>query len=146
MDAPKLERERLYSNILAGNVTAVRTTLKAGFDVTSQDANGLTPLHYAATRCTDEPIPSLLIQFGANPNALDRSLRTPLHLAVIFRNASVVRLLVANGANVNAVDDTGMTPYDYGNDDIRNFLRHPDTSMGPAPRREEGSHLPNRGR
>ena len=47
----------------------------------------------------------LLIKRGANVNARDQGISTPLRLASSKWNAETVRLLVENGADVNACDE-----------------------------------------
>ncbi|NOT68393.1 MAG: hypothetical protein HOP04_08730 [Methylophilaceae bacterium] len=72
-----------------------------------------TPLHSAiAERHTE--IAELLINRGANVNALNRSNRTPLHfLARDVKDKKLAELMISQGADVNAKDKYGETAYDF---------------------------------
>lgn len=66
--------------------------------VNSQDENGETPLHHAATDCDTTKISFLLAQ-GANPNIQDLYSDTPLHNAIYASCVEGVKLLMQGGAN-----------------------------------------------
>lgn len=74
-----------------------------------------TPLHIACHRGETE-ITKLLLDHGANANAEDSFLRTPLHLVAggyyPFKedDIRVVRLLLEHGADINAQDLNRETP------------------------------------
>ena len=93
----------------------------------SRDANigaidrfGETPLHDAAHDSDAYDVAKLLIENGANVNAMPyyvdvgqrRRMWAPLHRAA-WRNAmQVAKLLLDNGANVNLLDEDGCSPMD----------------------------------
>lgn len=79
------------------------------FDVNFSDANGYTPLHYAARYGLDE-LCNILILNKADVNCSNKRGQTPLHLAALNNKTGVIRVLLDNGANVNAVDMAGNTP------------------------------------
>jgi ankyrin repeat protein len=55
----------------------------------------------------------LLIEHGADVQAQDQNLSTPLHLASsLFQNAESVQLLIEYGADVHAQDQSHKTPLD----------------------------------
>ena len=74
---------------------------------------GITPLHRAA-RATASPAITLLLQHGADVNAADETLQTPLHLAAGPNSrppsAETINPLLEGGAEVNAKDQEGNTP------------------------------------
>jgi cytohesin len=67
----------------------------------------ITPLHWAATRAE---VAEFLIAKGADVNAKDKNLVTPLHRAASGNGLRVAEILIAKGADVNAKDSRGRTP------------------------------------
>jgi outer membrane protein OmpA-like peptidoglycan-associated protein len=70
----------------------VRVLLKSGANVNAMDADGATPLHWAAWS-GNYLITKMLLANGANPNALDHLDRSPLDWAVMTGQADIMRLL-----------------------------------------------------
>ena len=73
-----------------------------GGNVNLQDEPGMTPLHHAVNGNwdgTNFDTINLLINRGADVNAIDDTHHTPLHMA---SNEEIAELLINNGANVNA--------------------------------------------
>jgi ankyrin repeat protein len=85
--------------------------IEAGAGVNDTDANGRTPLHYAA-RCDCERAVEALLDAGARVNDLDTNGWSPLHFAAASGNQAVLRALVAAGAVVNARSSDVGTPLD----------------------------------
>ena len=84
--------------------------LTAGADPNIKDANGETPLHFAARRPGPGAVSKVLLAKGADPNARDARSRTPLHSAASGKNVEVVRVLIDGKADVDARNDEGRTP------------------------------------
>lgn len=61
---------------------------------------GYTPLHVAAKNGNAE-LCKLLIDYGANVNAVTPSKMTPLHISVLENHVHIVQLLLENNANVH---------------------------------------------
>ena len=57
---------------------------------------GRTPLMWSITEFAETAIPQLILN-GADINATDIDLNTPLHLAVAMENEETVRLLIKKG-------------------------------------------------
>jgi ankyrin repeat protein len=57
-------------------------------------------------------ITRLLLERGADPNAVDDRGNSVLKMAAMACDAEIVRLLVAAGADVNATDPSGMAPFE----------------------------------
>ena len=92
------------------SVDVVRGCIEGGADVNTRSdesrgplRGGSTPLHYAAAGARDPAVVSLLLEAGADVNALDRDRYSPLHRAA-ERNEdpAMIAVLVEAGADVNA--------------------------------------------
>jgi len=94
----------LHAAARGGWDKVVKVLLKAGADVNARDKSGLSALAISADENHQE-IYSLLKKAGAKEESW-----TPLHVAVIERDANAVRDLIAAGADLNACDCTGQTP------------------------------------
>jgi hypothetical protein len=79
-------------------------------DTDSRDSNGNTPLHTALLR-SNLHTAALLIEAGADVNAINNNGDTPLHIAIESHYALfIVPLLIEAGADVNARNNDGNTP------------------------------------
>jgi len=88
------------------------------------DESGMRPLHtlyQGAEGCAVQTRPTpdgtkqitrMLLERGADPNAVDDRGNSVLKFAAMECDAEVVRMLVAAGADVNAVDQNGMAPFE----------------------------------
>lgn len=92
--------------------------LAAGCDVDIRNGSeiqgsiGETALHCAAFWGRDE-IAMMLIDAGADVNALTERKSTPLHDAARMGNVTIAKLLLDHGAKPNARDNEGETPLDW---------------------------------
>ena len=100
LEEPSLE-ESLLLAVGMGDIEEVNRLLDRGARINyRQGSSGLTPLMVAEK----EAVVSVLLQRGANPNAVDQDGATPLHHAVLKEEAEgMIALLVQGGADVNAV-------------------------------------------
>ena len=93
----------------AGDVAAVKAMLKSGGDVNAAQGDGMTALHWAASR-GDAAMTRMLLSAGANIRATTRlGGITPLHMASQAGHAQVVAAVIAAGADVNTSTTTGAT-------------------------------------
>jgi ankyrin repeat protein len=68
----------------------------------------VTLLHLAVSNPT-EAVTEFLIERGADVDAIDKHLRTPLHLAANIGSSNSL-VLIANGAKTNVRDNYGFSP------------------------------------
>ena len=90
----------------------VSLLLKAGARVDIADANGLTPLHLAASNAPPALLSRLAEHAGKSGTLRDAAGRTPLHYATLSGNyaATNASVLIHWGADVNSRDNQGLTP------------------------------------
>ncbi|XP_061838603.1 histone-lysine N-methyltransferase EHMT2 [Nerophis lumbriciformis] len=101
---------QLYPAAKQGEVQKVLLMLMEGIDPTYQpdSQNRRSALHAAAQRGLLE-VCYILLQAGAQIDAQDRDLRTPLLEAIVNNHIEVARYLVQNGACVYHVETDGYT-------------------------------------
>lgn len=76
--------------------------------VTSKDADGDTPLHVVARR-GDRHAVGLLIEAGADVNAIGDMGETPLHVAIAQGDEEIIYLLLSGGARTDIRSEFGQT-------------------------------------
>lgn len=85
-------------------VVSIRGLHSLGVDVNTSFDNR-TPLYMAAAYGHRESV-MLLLQLGANPDALSMQNRTPLDAAMTKRHFNICRILCAAGASIKRADGT----------------------------------------
>jgi len=85
-------------NIAANNLKEVQDMLENGFEVTSRDSRGWTPLHQSCYMGDEHlTITKLLLSRGAEVEAINKEGHTPLELAQRFCNVKTEHLINARG-------------------------------------------------
>jgi ankyrin repeat protein len=94
-----------------GRRTAVERLMTAGADLDAVSRNALrnTPLH-AAVAGGHVEVSLVLIDSGADVNAVDAGGHTPLHIAAEAGYVPVAKALLARGASAHVVDAEDRTP------------------------------------
>jgi ankyrin repeat protein len=93
--------------VMRGDTSAVRLLLKQGADVNAAQADGMTALHWAASR-GDADLTKMLVFAGARVDAFTRNGNyTPLHLAAKAGRGGSAKALLAAGADVKLATTSG---------------------------------------
>lgn len=94
---------------MRGDAATVRRLLQQGADVNAAQGDGMTALHWAATR-GDAELARLLLKAKASTAAKTRiGALTPLHLAAQSGSAEVVAALLKAGADARATTGVGVS-------------------------------------
>ncbi|XP_007893245.2 protein phosphatase 1 regulatory subunit 16A [Callorhinchus milii] len=111
------ENIQLLEAASRNDVEEVQQLLKNGIAPDLYNEDGLTALHQC---CIDDykEIVKLLLAEGADVNACDSELWTPLHAASTCGHLHLVEELIKQGANLLAVNADGNMPYDLCEDDV----------------------------
>eukprot|EP00656_Telonema_subtile_P052625 TRINITY_DN7386_c0_g1_i2.p1 TRINITY_DN7386_c0_g1~~TRINITY_DN7386_c0_g1_i2.p1 ORF type:complete len:296 (+),score=64.49 TRINITY_DN7386_c0_g1_i2:97-984(+) len=99
--------------------------------VYERDADGFTPLHYAAAR-NGARTATLLMGAGADTAWTSKHGTTPLHMAAQYNSTEVATLLIAAKADVNAMDENGLTPLYWASDSANQDGHHHDGQHGAS--------------
>lgn len=100
----------LFCAISGRHIDLVRLLLKKGARVGMKSPGGdMYPLHQASVT-GQTAICSVLLDAGAQVDAVDKEKNTPLHYAATIGKVDTIKLLIKEGANVDAKQEKGMTP------------------------------------
>ncbi|KAI1921726.1 hypothetical protein LOZ58_004207 [Ophidiomyces ophidiicola] len=106
----RLLREELYRQYVDRHLALVQLLIDRGMDVeATSNYGGQTALHIAANRGDDEVV-RLLIENGANIDAVCSIRNTVLHYAAMSCNVDTINLLINLGLTVNSNRETAFTP------------------------------------
>jgi ankyrin repeat protein len=126
--------ELLLMGIRNNDIQMVRTALNNGADVNSKDNCGNTPLtHAVRSECAVFPhsarnntIVELLLQKGADPNAMRNAGFTIFADAACSNNYPLTRLLLSYGGNPNVMMPVGLGKIPLMFNVMRNYVIHSD--------------------
>ncbi|KAM6445846.1 protein phosphatase 1 regulatory subunit 16A [Rhynochetos jubatus] len=107
---------RLLEAAARHDAEEVRHFLRDGVDPDLCNEDGLTALHQC---CIDDAgaVVTALLDAGADVDARDAELWTPLHAAATCGHLGLVQLLIRRGADLLAVNSDGNMPYDLCEDE-----------------------------
>ncbi|EAY04877.1 hypothetical protein TVAG_287910 [Trichomonas vaginalis G3] len=86
--------------------------LSLGANINEKHKDGLTALHYAAIKNSEETV-KFLVSHGININEKNKCGETALHYAAQYNNKEIAKLLISHGANINEKDKDGKTALRY---------------------------------
>lgn len=96
----------------AGCVGCAEALIAAGADPNARGMHGWAPLHFAASRGSEDLV-NFLIASGADADIRCKDGLSPLHWAASKESENVVKALLASGADPNAQRENGFTPLHY---------------------------------
>jgi ankyrin repeat protein len=94
-----------------GDEEATEDFIAVGKDVNMQDAEGRTPLHFAAAHSHTKILQALL-DAGADHAKADSKSNTALHYATGYGRVDAVSILLDAGADIKSKNVTDKTPLD----------------------------------
>ena len=96
---PWSDSHKVFKAVVDGDVAQLNAFLAAtgSRDINMRDENGMTPLHFAADRGFDD-IVKLLLDHGADVNAVDNDDQIPLALATCCEHHDVIDTLLKYGS------------------------------------------------
>lgn len=101
----------LHLACMKGQLENAQALIEIGADVRARDDKRASPLHFACMSSEHNlDLVRLLLSAGAEPDAINRSRLTPLHVAAQTDFAAAAGLLVASGASRDPRDEDGRTP------------------------------------
>ncbi|XP_033126136.1 transient receptor potential cation channel subfamily A member 1-like [Anneissia japonica] len=103
----------LHHSVKGNNVHIMEFLIAQDVDVNLPDSALNTPLHWAATHDKPEAA-QLLLDHGANPNALNGNHQSPLHIGCDRECVRIVAILSNHReTDINLTGDAGQTPLHY---------------------------------
>jgi ankyrin repeat protein len=102
------DKTALHLACKQGNLTMIRALCVNGADMELKDRFHQTPLYSALH---DPTATLVLLKYGANPNATDSSLCTPLHIATTLNSVLVASILITF-CDVNLKNSIDMSAFD----------------------------------
>ena len=107
----------LHCAVASMDQEMVQVLVDCGADINARNRWGVTPLSNALMETPSQRLdPGVLrwmLDHGADPNARNKGGETSLHIALLYGEVEMARLLVEHGASVKVKDKRGKTPLDY---------------------------------
>ncbi|CAJ1974919.1 unnamed protein product [Sphenostylis stenocarpa] len=129
LDVNAISSEEGFSSYIASSTNDPNKSREITTQPVGDRHDGFTALHLACLSC-DTAMVELLLQYGADLNAIDSRGRTPLYYCTKIGKHATTKVLITRGANPLAVDKEGNTPF--------KLATEPDTAGKdtPAPNQE----------
>jgi hypothetical protein len=111
-DPVVVKTKSILHAIAKGDEDDLKNHLLLGADINETNAQGWTPLHFAAVR-GQAGCAKVLVSQGARLDMRTGTEKTPLHFAADRGFLEITETLLAGGADLAARDDEGWTPLHY---------------------------------
>lgn len=107
------DRSNYVKCVASNHIESVKSYLDAGMPVDIRHSGGYTALHFAAKKGLVGMV-KLLLRYGADVNATERDMKTPLHIAIDEgrfeeTNLDIVNVLLRVGSDLALKDRHGDT-------------------------------------
>ncbi|XP_055903201.1 tyrosine-protein kinase Shark [Eupeodes corollae] len=103
-----------YREAANGLVTKLTQLVKKDLPPNDSRSHGTTNLLHRATQKTNQTVVSELLKCGyRNVDAKNQDGQTAVHLAALYSNEEILKLLLNANVNVNCMDSAGNTPLHY---------------------------------
>lgn len=111
IDVKQLDEDHTLSEVVRKkNVDIVKILIGLGVNVNKQGVSPIAPLHWAVASPNNLPVAKILIQNGANLDAIVEGFNhTPLLFASDYGNVGTVKLLLENGCKTGIRNQNGWT-------------------------------------
>ncbi|QZW33284.1 MPPV-015 ankyrin repeat protein [Magpiepox virus 2] len=94
--------------VIRNLIDVTKELISLGADINKGDINNMTPLHHMMRFAESTELIEILLDHGADINAVNNFGETPLHILKGSRD-HITRTLITRGANVHAIDYNGNT-------------------------------------
>lgn len=102
-------RTPLFSAVASRNIAFLKHVVSSGLNISAVDNDGLGVIHIAVAISRPDAV-KILLDAGANVNALSATKLTPLHCIDVSdeKAVDVMKVMAGRGAMLNATDDEGI--------------------------------------
>lgn len=108
-DRTSIRPPDLWTAAKRGSIEEIHDALTSGAKINAQDANGITPLCWAAMSGHKDAV-AALVEAGADVNGRNGDGATPLIAAAFLGRAEVIKTLLEHEAEVDVINDEGAGP------------------------------------
>lgn len=109
----KQDRRAIHWSAYKGHTNVTQILMNFGAEISCKDKKQFTPLHCAALLTNNATGLKLLLEMGADIEAITLDGSTAMHLACLNRCVSNIEELINHKANLNAQNNKGLTALHY---------------------------------
>ena len=108
-----LNRTPLHFACLGGSFEIYRKLIEKGADISLEDSDNNSCLHFACLSCQSKDIIQDLIEKKFNVNTQNKHGNTPLHFVCQSGNYEIFKMLLGGGGLLNIKNEDGKLPLQY---------------------------------